>query len=267
MARKLEGRVALVTGGARGIGAACAKALAAEGAAVLVTDMLDDEGQETAGAIVQSGGQAGYIRHDVREEGAWLAAVAEAERRLGGLDILVNNAGIFAMKPMAMTSLEEFRNMQAVNVDGVFLGIKSALPALSKRAGQWAGGCSIVNISSVAGLTGAAFAVPYNASKGAVRLMTKGAALECAQLGLRIRVNSVHPGVIETMMGQKVMDDFVATGAGTANEVRANVIALHPLGRIGMPSDIASAVVFLACDDSAFMTGSEIVVDGGLTAR
>jgi NAD(P)-dependent dehydrogenase (short-subunit alcohol dehydrogenase family) len=97
--------------------------------------------------------------------------------------------------------------------------------------------------------------------------MTKGAALECAQLGLRIRVNSVHPGVIETMMGQKVMDDFVATGAGTANEVRANVIALHPLGRIGMPSDIASAVVFLACDDSAFMTGSEIVVDGGLTAR
>ena len=267
MARKLEGRVALVTGGARGIGAACAKALAAEGAAVLVTDMLDDEGQETAGAIVQSGGRAGYLRHDVRDEGAWLAAVADAERRFGGLDVVVNNAGIFAMKPMAMTSLEEFRNMQAVNVDGVFLGMKSALPALSKRAGQWAGGCSIVNISSVAGLTGAAFAVPYNASKGAVRLMTKGAALECAQMGLKIRVNSVHPGVIETMMGQKVMDDFVATGAGTANEVRANVIALHPLGRIGMPSDIASAVVFLACDDSAFMTGTEIVVDGGLTAR
>jgi NAD(P)-dependent dehydrogenase (short-subunit alcohol dehydrogenase family) len=157
--------------------------------------------------------------------------------------------------------------MQAVNVDGVFLGMKSALPALSKRAGQWPGGSAIINISSVAGLTGAAFAVPYNASKGAVRLMTKGAALECAQLGMKIRVNSVHPGIIETQMGQKVIDELVATGAGSANEVRSNAVALHPLGRLGMPVDIANAVVFLASDDAAFMTGTEIVVDGGMTAR
>jgi NAD(P)-dependent dehydrogenase (short-subunit alcohol dehydrogenase family) len=229
--------------------------------------MLDAEGQETAGAIVQAGGRASYLRHDVREEAAWVAAVGEAEARFGGLDILVNNAGIFALKPMALTTLEEFRNMQAVNVDGVFLGMKSALPALSKRAGQWPGGSAIINISSVAGLTGAAFAVPYNASKGAVRLMTKGAALECAQLGMKIRVNSVHPGIIETQMGQKVIDELVATGAGSANEVRSNAVALHPLGRLGMPVDIANAVVFLASDDAAFMTGTEIVVDGGMTAR
>jgi NAD(P)-dependent dehydrogenase (short-subunit alcohol dehydrogenase family) len=267
MAGKLQGRVALVTGGARGIGAASARALAAAGASVLITDLLDADGQETVRAICDAGGRADYFRHDVRDENAWLDAVAAAETRFGGLDILVNNAGIFALKPMAMTTLEEFRNMQAVNVDGVFLGMKSALPALSRRAGQWAGGASIINISSVAGLTGAAFAVPYNASKGAVRLMTKGAALECAQLGMKIRVNSIHPGIIETMMGQKVIDELVATGGGSENEVRSNAVALHPVGRLGLPADIANAVVFLASDDAAFMTGTEVVVDGGLTAR
>jgi NAD(P)-dependent dehydrogenase (short-subunit alcohol dehydrogenase family) len=267
MARKLDGRVALVTGGARGIGAAAARALAGEGAAVLITDVLDAEGQVTASALTAAGGRVAYIQHDVRDEAAWVAAVGEAERRFGGLDILVNNAGIFALKPMAATSHEEFRTMQAINVDGVFLGMKTAIPVMAKRAGRWGGGGSIINISSVAGITGAAFAVAYNASKGAVRLMTKGAALECAQLGHKIRVNSVHPGMIETPMGQKVMDDMVASGSGSANEVRANAVALHPLGRLGLPADIANAIVFLASDDAAFMTGSELVVDGGLTAR
>jgi len=267
MVKKLQGRVALVTGGARGIGAASAKALAAEGAAVLITDVLDEDGQKTAAAIAETGARAGYLHHDVRDEAAWLGAVAEAEKRFGGLDILLNNAGIFALKPMAMTTIEEFRNMQAINVEGVFLGMKSAIPAIAKRAAQWGGGGSIINLSSVAGLKGAAFAVPYNASKGAVRLMTKGAALEVAQLGFKIRVNSIHPGVIDTLMGQKVMDDQVAAGAGSANEVRSNIIAVHPLGRLGEAADIANAVVFLASDDSAFMTGSEVVVDGGLTAR
>ena len=267
MAGKLSGRVALVTGGARGIGAASAAALAAEGAAVLITDVLDADGEATAASIASKGGRAGYVHHDVRDEGAWAAAVAEAERRFGGLDILLNNAGIFFLKPMAMTTIEEFRHMQAINVEGVFLGMKVALPAIGKRCGQWTGGGSIINLSSVAGLTGAAFAVPYNASKGAVRLMTKGAALECSQLGLKVRVNSIHPGVIDTKMGQQVMDDFVAAGGGSANEVRSNVVALHPLGRLGVAADIANAVVFLASDDAAFMTGSEVVVDGGLTAR
>lgn len=267
MAGKLQGRVALVTGGSRGIGAASAKALAAAGAAVLITDVLDEAGEKTAAEIVEHGGRAGYRHHDVRDERAWLAAIEDAEKRFGGLDILLNNAGIFALKPMAATTIEEFRAMQAINVEGVFLGMKSAIPAIAKRAEQWGGGGSIINLSSVAGLTGAAFAVPYNASKGAVRLMTKGAALECAQLGHKIRVNSIHPGVIDTMMGQKVVDDLAATGAGSANEVRANMIALHPLGRLGVAGDIANAVVFLASDDAAFMTGSEVVVDGGLTAR
>jgi NAD(P)-dependent dehydrogenase (short-subunit alcohol dehydrogenase family) len=267
MAGKLQGRVALVTGGARGIGAASAKALAAAGAAVLITDVLDDAGEKTAAEIVEHGGRAGYRHHDVREEREWLAAVEDAEKRFGGVDILLNNAGIFALKPMSMTTIEEFRVMQAINVEGVFLGMKSVIPAIGKRASQWAGGGSIINLSSVAGLTGAAFAVPYNASKGAVRLMTKGAALECSTLGLKIRVNSIHPGIIDTMMGQKVMDDFAATGGGSINEIRTNMIALHPLGRLGAAADIANAVVFLASDDSAFMTGSEVVVDGGLTAR
>ncbi len=257
----------MVTGGARGIGAASARALAEAGAAVLITDVLDEEGQKTAAAIAETGARAGYLRHDVRDEAAWKSAVAEAEKRFGGLDILLNNAGIFALKPMSETSIEEFRHMQSINVDGVFLGMKSTIPSIAKRAQQWPGGGSIINLSSVAGLTGAAFAVPYNASKGAVRLMTKGAALECSQLGHKIRVNSIHPGIIDTMMGQKVMDDLVATGAGSANEVRTNAIGLHPLGRLGVAADVANAVVFLAGDDAAFMTGSEVVVDGGLTAR
>ncbi|MCE9524194.1 MAG: glucose 1-dehydrogenase [Alphaproteobacteria bacterium] len=267
MGKKLQGRVALVTGGARGIGAASAAALAAEGAAVLITDVLDEDGERTAAEISSKGGRIGYRHHDVRDEAAWLAAVGEAEKRFGGLDILLNNAGIFALKPMSETTIEEFRHMQAINVEGVFLGMKCAIPAIGKRAQQWPGGGSIINLSSVAGLTGASFAVPYNASKGAVRLMTKGAALECAQLGYKIRVNSIHPGIIDTMMGQKVMDDLASTGAAGANEVRANMIALHPLGRLGVAGDIANAVVFLASDDAAFMTGSEVVVDGGMTAR
>ncbi len=267
MAKKLQGRVALVTGGSRGLGAASARALAGEGAAVLITDVLDEDGLKTAASIAETGARAGYYHHDVREEVAWLAAVNEAETRFGGLDILVNNAGIFALKPMSATTLEEFRHMQSINVDGVFLGMKSAIPAISKRSQQWGGGGAIINLSSVAGLTGASFAVPYNASKGAVRLMTKGAALECAQLGLKIRVNSIHPGIIDTMMGQKVLDDLVAAGGGSANEVRNNAIALHPLGRLGVAADVANAVVFLASDDAAFMTGTEVVVDGGMTAR
>lgn len=267
MSKKLQGRVALVTGGARGIGAASAQALAEAGAAVLITDILDEDGERTAAGIAAKGGRSGYLRHDVRDEAAWKEAVGEAERRFGGLDILLNNAGIFALKPMSETSIEEFRHMQAINVEGVFLGMKTAIPALAKRAQKWPGGGSIINLSSVAGLTGGTFMVPYNASKGAVRLMTKGAALECAQLGHKIRVNSIHPGIIDTMMGQKVMDDFVATGAGSANEVRGNLIALHPLGRLGVAADIANVVVFLASDDAAFMTGTEVVVDGGMTAR
>lgn len=255
----LKGRVALVTGAARGIGAATAKALASAGAQVVVSDVAD--GSATAEAI---GGA--YVKHDVTSEEEWIAAVSFAKQRFGGLDILVNNAGVFWVKPLAMETLEAFRHMQRINVEGVFLGIKHAIPALAERAAQWDGGGAIVNLSSVAGLVGGPNIMAYNASKGAVRLMTKSAALECTQLGLNIRVNSVHPGIIDTPMMAEAADAIgKATGQG-ANSMRANFAERHPMKRMGRDTDVANAIVFLASDAAAFVTGSELVVDGGMTA-
>ena len=253
----LKGRVALVTGAARGIGAATAKALADKGAKVLVTDILD--GSETAAKI---GGA--WFKHDVTNEGDWAAAVGEAKKRFGGLDILVNNAGVFWMKPITETSLEDFRRMQQINVEGVFLGLKHAIPAIAERAQQWNGGGAMVNLSSVAGLVGSPLTCAYNASKGAVRLMTKSAALEFA--ALKVRVNSVHPAVIDTEMGGQVLHGFATAGGIGDNESREQVISRHPLGRLGRDTDIANAIAFLASDDAAFITGTEFVVDGGFTA-
>ena len=256
----LRGRVALVTGGSRGIGAATAKALAAKGAKILVTDILD--GSETAAAV-----NGAYFKHDVTVEDEWASAVAEAKKQFGGLDILVNNAGIFWMKPITQTSLEDFRRMQQINVEGVFLGFKHAIPAIAERAQQWDGGGAIVNLSSVAGLVGSPGTCAYNASKGAVRLMTKSAALECAAAGLKIRVNSVHPGVIDTNMYQDVAQGIMTTGGIGANEALAGIVARHPLGRLGRDIDVANAIAFLASDVAAFVTGAELAVDGGFTAN
>lgn len=254
----LKGRVALVSGGARGIGAATAKALAAKGAKVLVTDILD--GAETAAKI---GGA--YFRHDVTVEAEWAAAVGEARRLFGGLDILVNNAGIFAIAPIVAMSLDDFRHMQQINVEGVFLGMKHAIPAIAERAQQWDGGGSIINLSSVAGINGSPLVSAYCASKGAVRLMTKAVAMEVA--AMKIRVNSVHPGIIDTEMGTQLVEDFAATGAtGGANETRDQLSARHPLGHFGRDVDVANMIAFLASDDAAFSTGAEFIVDGGLTA-
>ena len=204
-------------------------------------------------------------RQDVTSESDWVQTIAFAKDKAGGLDILVNNAGLFLMKPLIETTLEEWRRLHAVNVEGVFLGCKHAAPALAARAGQWTGGAAIINLSSVAGLVGSARAGCYNASKGAVRLFTKSVALELAPL--KIRCNSVHPGVIETKMG-----DEVVTGVSTAaqigdNEARHAVGAMHPLGHLGQPANIADAIAFLASDKAAFITGSELVVDGGMTAQ
>lgn len=255
----LLGRVALVTGAARGLGAAAAQALARAGANVVVSDVAD--AAKTASAI-----SGAYVRHDVTSEEDWIAAVAFAKETFGGLDILVNNAGIFWMKPIAMESLESFRRMQQVNVEGVFLGMKHAIPAIAERAQKWDGGGAIVNLSSVAGLVGAPNLIAYNASKGAVRLMTKAAALECAQAGLKIRVNSVHPGIIDTpMMAEAASVIEKVTGEG-ANATRTRFAERHPLGRMGRDTDVANAVLFLASDASAFVTGAELVVDGGMTA-
>lgn len=203
---ELKGRVALVTGGARGLGAASAKALAAKGAKVVVTDVAD--GGATAAAI-----DGAYVKHDVTSEEEWIAAIKFAKDTFGGLDILVNNAGVFWVKPMAMETLETFRRMQAINVEGVFLGLKHGIPAIAERAHQWDGGGAVVNISSVAGLVGGPNIIAYNASKGAVRLMTKGAALEAAPL--KVRVNSVHPGIIDTpMMAEAAAVIEKVTGQG-----------------------------------------------------
>lgn len=254
----LKGRVALVTGASRGIGAATARALAAAGAKVIVTDLSD-----TTDLATEIGGLA--RRQDVTSEEEWIDLIAWIKAEAGGLDILVNNAGLFLMKPIVDTTLEDWRKLTSVNVEGVFLGCKHAVPALAERAAMWPGGTAIINLSSIAGIVGSAGASCYNASKGAVRLLTKGLAMEFAPL--HVRVNSVHPGVIDTAMGQEVVDGFAsALGVGD-NEARVQLAHRHPLGRMGDVANIADAIVFLASDKAAFMTGAEMVIDGGFTAQ
>ncbi len=253
----LIGRIALVTGASRGIGAATARALAAAGAKVALTDLAAPH--ELAAEL------DGIARaQDVTSESDWNATMGWLRAEAGGLDILVNNAGLWLFKPITETTLEDWRRLHAVNVEGVFLGTRAAIPLLAERAHMWRGGAAIVNLSSVAGIEGAAGATCYNSTKGAVRLFTKGCAKELA--AARIRVNSVHPGVIETDMGRHLIDDFAAAQGVGDNEVLANVSAMHPLGHLGAPANVADAVVFLASDRAAFTTGSELVVDGGLTA-
>jgi len=253
----MDGRIALVTGASRGLGAAAARALAAAGAKVAVTDLIAPEG-----LAAEIGGIA--RAQDVTSEADWSATMDWLRAELGGLDVLVNNAGLWLFKPIMETTLDDWRRLHAVNVEGVFLGTRAAIPLLAERAHLWRGGTAIVNLSSVAGIEGAAGGTCYNSTKGAVRLFTKGCAKELA--AARIRVNSVHPGVIDTDMGRKLIDDFaVAQGTGN-NETLANVSAMHPLGHLGEPQNVADAVVFLASDRAAFTTGSELIVDGGLSA-
>jgi NAD(P)-dependent dehydrogenase (short-subunit alcohol dehydrogenase family) len=259
----VEGKVALVTGAASGIGAACAERLAKEGASVIVSDVQDAKGEDVAGSIRNAGGKARFVHHDVTSEDAWTDVIAGVEKTEGRLDILVNNAGIGVAAPsITMMSLEDWRRQQAVNVEGVFLGVKHALP-LMRKAGH---GGSIVNMSSVAGLKGSPILAAYSATKGAVRLFTKAIALECANFKDGIRVNSVHPGIIETPiwisiagMGQPGVNAPPDLDALSSNSV--------PLGVKGVPEDIAKGVVWLASDESRYVTGAELVIDGGLTVR
>ncbi len=254
---ELDGRIALVTGASRGLGAASARALSAAGARVIVSDLVAPE--ELAATI---GGLA--LRQDVTVESDWADAMAFARAEAGGLDILVNNAGLFLMKPVTETTLEDWRRLHAVNVEGVFLGCKYGIPLLAERAARWPGGAAIVNLSSVAGLRGSAGVTCYNSTKGAVRLFTKGVAMEVAPL--KIRCNSVHPGIIDTDMGTDLVQQFSAASGVGDNEMRDALSARHPLGRFGSAENVADAVVFLSSDRSAFVTGSELVVDGGMTA-
>jgi NAD(P)-dependent dehydrogenase (short-subunit alcohol dehydrogenase family) len=260
----LSGKVALVTGAARGIGAATAALLAQAGASVVLGDVLTGALEQTANEIAERGGKAKALVHDVTSEAAWEAVIAAAVEEFGGLDILVNNAGIEETVFLADIDAGAMRRLLDVNVGGVLFGHKYAIRAM--RPGGSAGkGGSIINLSSVAGLIGHAGLSVYSASKGAVRIISKSAAVECGRLGYGIRVNSVHPGLVETAMAKKMLSDYVELGV-FADEATAGgaFLAGHPIGRIGQPGDVASAILFLASDLASFVTGHELVVDGGL---
>ena len=260
-----DGKVALVTGGARGLGAEIARALASSGAKILVTDVLDTLGRNLVAELQATGAEVDFFKHDVVVEAEWEAAVAHCVARFGRLDILVNNAGIERMQFLTEQSLEGFQKILDVNVFGVFLGCKHAVRAM--RPGGAAGkGGSIINISSAAGLVGATALGAYNASKGGVRLLTKSVAVECAQLKTGIRCNSIHPGLIETDMGWHFLQNYVDLGlVRSLEQAQRGCIRAIPMGSLGQPQDIAAAVVFLASEASRYMTGAELVVDGGVT--
>ena len=257
MMPRVAGKVAIVTGGAMGIGQACAELLAAEGAAVAVTDRKADAGKKVVDALSALGHRVIFMEHDVSREDEWERVISEVVSSFGKLDILVNNAGVGRYGDAEHTALEDWHRLLGVNLDGVFLGVKHAIPAM--RA---AGGGSIINISSILGLVGDPQAVAYNASKGAVRMLTKSAALYCARERNGIRVNSVHPGYIWTPMVENAL-------RSTANpdEMKHAIEALHPVGHMGVSMDVAYGVLYLAADESVFVTGSELVIDGGYTAQ
>ncbi len=255
--QRLEGKVALVTGGALGIGKACCEQLAKEGAKVAVTDILDDEGQKVAEAINTNGGTAKFWNMNVASEDSVKSVTDDVVKQFGGLHILVNNAGIAgADQPTDELSVEDWDKVLDVNVKGVFLCTKHAIAHMRS-----AGAGSIINLSSIYGIIGAPDIPPYHASKGAVRLMTKTDALLYAKE--HIRVNSVHPGYIWTPL----VEDLAERSSQSVEEFRQTLDAQHPIGHVGEPEDIAYGVVYLASDEAKFVTGSELVIDGGYTSR
>ena len=249
---RLENKVALISGGARGMGAAEARMFAREGARVVIGDVLDAEGRQVEAEINEIGGECVFVHLDVTQESAWQQAVDTAVSRFGKLDVLVNNAGIVRRTMVEDTTAEEWDLIMNVNAKGVFLGTKAAIPEMRK-----AGGGSIINISSISGMLGQDYVGgAYNASKGAVRIFTKSTAIQYAKEG--IRANSIHPGSIDTpMAGERL----------TNSELQRQAEARTPLGRTAHPDEVAYGVLFLASDESSFMTGSEVVIDGGYSAQ
>jgi NAD(P)-dependent dehydrogenase (short-subunit alcohol dehydrogenase family) len=248
---QVEGKVAIVTGAASGIGAACAETLARAGARVVVSDIDDAGGTAVVDRIKHEGGQAIYRSHDVTSEAGWPALIAAAEA-LGGLHIVVASAGITQPTLVVDLSLEAWRRAMAVNLDGVFLSVKHAIPAMRRS-----GGGSIMILSSIAGLRGAVGSSAYCASKGGVRLFAKAVAMECAWARDNIRVNTIHPGIIDTPIWSKLPTEIDARQLGKA---------VVPIGRAGTAQDVANGVLFLSSDASSYMTGTEFVIDGGFNA-
>ena len=255
---RVKGKVALISGGASGLGRQSALRLAEEGARVVVTDINEDPGEDTAREL---GDVGAFLFHDVTKEADWANATKLALDRFGRLDVVVNSAGIGTMNSVEDCSLEEWRQVMSVNGDGVFLGCKYGIEAIKLTSTEAGAGGSIINISSVSGLIGGHNLAAYNASKGAVRLLTKSVALHCARRGYNIRCNSVHPTFIDTPMVRSMID-----GADDPKRVEEKLARQVPLGHIGEPNDIAWGIVYLASDESKFMTGTEFVVDGGITA-
>jgi NAD(P)-dependent dehydrogenase (short-subunit alcohol dehydrogenase family) len=255
MGHRVAGKVALITGGASGLGEAAAQRLAGEGAVVVISDVNVAAGEAVAQSIARTGAAASFMAHDAASEGDWDRVVADVLAEHGKLDVLFNNAGIGTTdsSPIEDMSLQTWRATLSVNLDGVFLGLRAGIRAMKQGSGG-----SIINTSSIYGIVSAVGIAAYSASKGGVRTLTKAAALECARAGHGIRVNSVHPGHIDTPM----IAHRVATRAG-----RDALTARYPVGHLGEPLDIANAVLFLASDESKFMTGAELVVDGGFTAQ
>jgi NAD(P)-dependent dehydrogenase (short-subunit alcohol dehydrogenase family) len=258
---QLDGKIAIVTGGASGIGAACSQTLAREGAKIVISDIDDPRGDALAAQLNAAGQEALYLSHDVTDERRWQEVVAEIERRYGRLDILICNAGIGLMVPSIVDmSLSDWRRQTAVNLDGVFLSVKYGIPLMRRS-----GGGSIVMTSSIAGLRGSATLAGYCATKGGVRLFAKAIAMECASRGDGIRVNSVHPGIIDTPIWGKIRPDLVAGGRNAPIDVEEMGRRGAPLGRVGQPQDIANGVLFLVSDAASYITGTELVIDGGIT--
>ena len=267
MLNDCSGKIALVTGAGTGIGRACSLSLAEAGATVIASDIDGGTAADTAAIICKNGGKARGLGQDVTDEGVWQEVIASIANEEGALNVLVNNAGIAIGVAVTEMSLDDWRRQNAINLDGVFLGTKHAIPLMTQS-----GGGSIINISSVAGLTGAAGLAGYCATKGGVRLFSKAVAIECASGNTNIRVNSVHPGIIETdIWGKEIagiaesQPDLMDAGANRIDG-KAFAEAVVPGGRVGHVSDVSCGVVFLASDASSYMTGSELVIDHGLSA-
>ena len=257
---RLKGKTAFISGGARGLGAEMARLLHGEGANVMVTDILEDEGH----ALANDHENMIFMAHDVLQEDQWIATIGATKEAYGGLDVLVNNAGIaHNATTIEETSYEQWRKVVGIDLDAVFFGCKHGV-GLMKESGAG----SIINISSIYGIVGSAGQAPYHAAKGGVRLLTKALAVELAQLGYGIRVNSVHPGFVGTDMVRDGLRQAVENGLMPGENEAIEILTMQtPIGRLGVPRDIANAVLFLASEESAWMTGAELVVDGGYTAQ
>lgn len=264
--KRLEGRVAFVSGGLRGIGRACVERFLAEGAKVVLSDL--DSAEDAAADLAAFGDGATYVRADVTREEDWQAALDCVTQVHGELHILVNNAGIDLTGPVESIALADWRKIMAINVDGVFLGTRTFVPLLTQSGAKVRGGASIINVSSIMGITGYSEVSAYNASKGAVRMFTMGIAVGFASKRMPIRANSVHPGFVETPLLAAGFQRWVDKGfAENAQDLVAAMSAATPVGRLARPEEIAGAIFFLASEDASYVTGSELVVDGGWTAQ